>query len=84
MAEIYTKDSNGNLKSLGDADIKKAISCGICKININTELQTAWHDAVVKFVVDNKDVYDPRKVISSGKDAIYKMIESKINLFYNK
>ena len=33
---------------------------------------------------DNKDVYDPRKVISSGKDAIYKMIESKINLFYNK
>ena len=69
---------------IGDADIKKAISCGICKININTELQTAWHDAVVKFVVDNKDVYDPRKVISSGKDAIYKMIESKINLFYNK
>ena len=69
---------------IGEEDIKRAISCGICKININTELQTAWHDAVVKFIEENPNVYDPRKVISSGRDAIYAMIEYKVNLFYNK
>lgn len=69
---------------IGEGDIKKAISCGICKININTELQTAWHDAVVKFIEENPNVYDPRKIISAGKDAIYQMIEYKVNLFYNK
>ena len=67
-----------------EADIKKAISCGICKININTELQTAWHEAVVKFIEENPNAYDPRKVISSGREAVYKMIEYKVNLFYNK
>ena len=69
---------------IGEEDIKKAISCGICKININTELQTAWHDAVVEFINNNPTIYDPRKVIASGRDAIYDMIEYKINLFYNK
>ena len=69
---------------IGEADIKKAISCGICKININTELQTAWHDEVVEFINNNPTVYDPRKIIASGRDAIYDMIEYKINLFYNK
>ena len=69
---------------IGEEDIKKAISCGICKININTELQIVWHDAVVKFIEENPNTYDPRKVISSGKDAIYQMIEYKVNLFYNK
>ena len=69
---------------IGEEDIKKAISCGICKININTELQAVWHDAVVNFIKENPDIYDPRKVISAGCDAIYNMIEYKVNLFYNK
>lgn len=69
---------------IGEEDIKKAISCGICKININTELQVAWHEAVVDFINENPSCYDPRKVISAGRDAIYEMIEYKVNLFYNK
>lgn len=67
-----------------DADIKKAISCGISKININTELQIAWHEAVSKFVMENKNVYDPRKVIGSGQEAIKKAIKDKINMFFNR
>ncbi len=67
-----------------DADIKRAISCGISKININTELQIAWHNAVVEFVLNNKDVYDPRKVIGSGQDAMKKAISDKIKLFFNR
>ena len=67
-----------------DEDIKKAISCGISKININTELQIAWHDAVLNYVTNNKEVYDPRKVIGSGQAAMKKAINDKIKLFFNR
>lgn len=67
-----------------DKDIKKAIECGICKININTELQIAWHKGVLEFIKENPDVYDPRKVIGGGKPSMVKAIIDKINLFYNK
>ena len=67
-----------------DYDIKKAISCGISKININTELQIAWHEAVKKFVSENPHSYDPRKVIGSGKDAMKEAIQAKITMFNNK
>lgn len=65
-----------------DYDIKKAIECGINKININTELQIAWHDAILKFVKENEAVYDPRKVIGAGKDAMLKKIEEKNKMFF--
>jgi fructose-1,6-bisphosphate aldolase class II len=67
-----------------DYDIKKAISCGISKININTELQIAWHEAVKKFVSENPDSYDPRKVIGSGKESMKEAIKAKITMFNNK
>ncbi|MEG2283185.1 MAG: class II fructose-1,6-bisphosphate aldolase [Bacilli bacterium] len=64
--------------------IKQAISSGICKININTELQIAWHQAVVAFIKENPNQYDPRKVISSGELAIKQAVKDKIILFSNK
>jgi len=67
-----------------DYDIEKAISCGISKININTELQIAWHEAVKKFVLENPNAYDPRKVIGSGKDSMKASIKAKIEMFNNK
>ena len=62
-------------------DIKKAIACGISKININTELQVVWHDAVVEFIHDHEDVYDTRKVISSGEKAMKQKIKELIMIF---
>lgn len=67
-----------------DKDIKKAIECGICKININTELQIAWHKGVMEFIKNNENVYDPRKVIGAGKSSMIEAIENKVSLFYNK
>ena len=67
-----------------ESDIKKAISCGISKININTELQIAWHGAVVEFIKNNESTYDPRKVIGSGQEAMKKAILDKINMFFNR
>lgn len=67
-----------------DDMIKKAISCGINKLNINTELQIAWSDAVRLFLDNDKDVYDPRKVIKSGEEALKKCVIDKINLLGSK
>lgn len=64
--------------------IRQAIDCGISKININTELQIAWSNAVREFLDNDKQAYDPRKVIKSGEQAMKKVIEEKINLFSNK
>jgi len=50
-----------------DEQIKKAISLGICKINVNTDLQIAWSTAVRDFLNNNDDVYDPRKIIKAGE-----------------
>lgn len=65
---------------LGDETLIKAIKFGISKININSDLQDTWHKAVVKFINENSNVYDPRKVIMSGKNNMEKLIEEKINI----
>lgn len=66
-----------------DEKIKKAICCGINKININTELQIAWYHEVKKFIEKN-DSYDPRKVIGSGGDAIKEKVREKTEMFMNR
>ena len=60
--------------------LKKAILSGISKINLNSDIQKVWCDEVRKYLVENPSVYDPRKVISSGANAIRKFIEDKINI----
>ena len=62
-----------------DEKIKKAISCGISKININTELQIAWSNSVRKYLNENNE-YDPRKIIKSGEIDMKKVIRKKIIL----
>ena len=64
-----------------DELIKKAISCGITKININTELQIAWSKAARSFLNENEKVYDPRKIIKGGEVAMKEMIKEKVMLF---
>lgn len=61
--------------------IKEAIKNGVAKININTELQYVWSLEVKKFVKNNELVYDPRKIIGSGENAIKSKIEELINVF---
>ena len=63
-----------------DVQIKRAIECGITKLNINTDLQLVWTYDVRKFLNENADVYDPRKVIKSGEGAIKDKIREKIVL----
>ena len=64
-----------------DDMIKKAIECGIAKINVNTELQVAWSNAVREFVKNDQEAYDPRKIIGSGEKALKEKAHEKIVLF---
>ncbi len=64
-----------------DEKIKKAIECGINKINVNTELQVAWSKEVRKGLENNKEIYDPRKIIKLGENSLKEAVKNKIILF---
>lgn len=66
-----------------DDKIKKAIYCGISKININTELQTAWYQSVKDFIA-HTNIYDPRKIIGSGEQSIKQKVKEKTVMFMNR
>ena len=65
--------------------IKKAISLGVAKINVNTECQLSFADATRKYVEAGKDLegkgFDPRKLLAPGCEAIKETVREKINLF---
>lgn len=65
--------------------IKKAISLGVAKINVNTECQLAFQEATRKYIEAGKDLtgkgFDPRKLLAPGTDAIKATVKAKIELF---
>ena len=68
-----------------DDMIKKAISLGVAKINVNTECQLVFADATRKYVEAGKDLegkgFDPRKLLAPGFDAIKAKVKEKMELF---
>lgn len=66
---------------LDDNKIKTAIFCGVAKININTDLQLAWSNAVRDYLKADNEVFDPRKIIGSGESVIKSVIHEKNTLF---
>ncbi len=69
---------------LDENKIKTAIFCGVCKININTDLQITWSKAVRNFLEYDKDVYDSRIIIASGEKELKNLVHEKNNLFGSK
>ena len=65
--------------------IKKAISLGVSKINVNTECQLSFADATRKYIEAGKDLqgkgFDPRKLLAPGAEAIKATVREKIELF---
>ena len=64
-----------------EADIKKSISLGTSKINVNTENQIAFTAKVREVLAADSKVYDPRKFIGPGRDAIKATVIGKIREF---
>ncbi|MBQ7131944.1 MAG: class II fructose-1,6-bisphosphate aldolase [Oscillospiraceae bacterium] len=65
--------------------IKKAISLGVAKINVNTECQLAFAAATREYVEAGKDLqgkgFDPRKLLAPGFEAIKATVKEKMELF---
>ena len=65
--------------------IKKAISLGVAKINVNTECQLAFQEATRAYIEAGKDLqgkgFDPRKLLAPGFDAICATVKEKMELF---
>ncbi|MCR5368908.1 class II fructose-1,6-bisphosphate aldolase [Eubacterium sp.] len=68
-----------------DEQIKKAISMGVAKVNVNTELQLVFADATRKYIEAGKDLegkgYDPRKLLAPGAAAIREEVKDRVSVF---
>ena len=90
LAEISEKVGNMPLVLHGGTGIpaemiRKAISLGVAKINVNTECQLAFAAAVRGYIEAGKDLsgkgFDPRKLLAPGVDAIKETVKEKMTLF---
>ena len=68
-----------------DDMIKKAITLGVSKINVNTECQLVFQEATRKYIEEGKDLqgkgFDPRKLLAPGAQAICDKVKEKMELF---
>jgi len=68
-------------KGIPDEHIKHAISLGIAKINIDTDLRLAFVGSVREVLVTSPKVYDPRKILGPAKENMKKVVQEKMRLF---
>lgn len=68
-------------KGIPDDHIRKAISFGITKINIDTDLRLAFTSAIREFLAEHPKEFDPRKILSPAKEAMKQIIKGKMRLF---
>jgi fructose-bisphosphate aldolase class II len=68
-------------KGIPEEHIKKAISMGIAKINIDTDLRLAFTATVREVLANSPKEFDPRKILGPAKEAMKEIAKSKMRLF---
>jgi len=68
-------------KGIPEEHIKKAISLGIAKINIDTDLRLAFTATVREVLTNSPKEFDPRKILGPAKDAMKEVVKGKMRLF---
>jgi len=68
-------------KGIPENHIKQAISLGIAKINIDTDLRLAFTAAVREVLADSPKEFDPRKILGPAKEAMKEVVKGKMRLF---
>ncbi|NMB35503.1 MAG: class II fructose-1,6-bisphosphate aldolase [Firmicutes bacterium] len=76
-ASIVLHGSSG----VPDEAVRQAVSLGVTKMNIDTEIRQAFVRAVVAYMQADPDNIDPRKMLAPGKEAAKKVIKEKMRLF---
>ncbi len=62
-------------------DVRKAISLGICKINIDTDLRVAFREKLEEVLIAKRGEIDPRKFLGPAKEAVRSVVMEKIKAF---
>lgn len=68
-------------KGVPEEAIKEAVKRGIAKINIDTDLRLAFTGGVRRVLTESPEVFDPRKIVGSGREAIRDVVKRKMRLF---
>jgi len=71
----------GGAKGIPEEHIKKAISLGIAKINIDTDLRLAFTATVREVLSNSPKEFDPRKILGPAKEAMKEVVKGKMRLF---
>jgi fructose-bisphosphate aldolase class II len=71
----------GGAKGIPEDHIQKAISMGIAKINIDTDLRLAFTATVRETLANSPKEFDPRKILGPAKDAMKQVVKAKMRLF---
>jgi fructose-bisphosphate aldolase class II len=84
--DILKKDLNipivlHGASGIGEGDIKKAISLGVNKINIDTDLRIAFTDSVRAALTSNPQEFDLRKFLGPAREAVVEVVATKMRLF---
>ena len=58
--------------------LRECIARGITKVNIATELRCAWSDTVRKYMIENPNVFDPKKASKLAREAVIDVVKEKI------
>ncbi|WHE08598.1 class II fructose-1,6-bisphosphate aldolase [Thermoanaerobacterium thermosaccharolyticum] len=64
-----------------EADIRKAVSLGVNKINIDTDLRQAFAARIRELLKEDGEVYDPRKILGPCKEAMKEVVKNKMRMF---
>lgn len=64
-----------------DSEIIKAVNNGINKVNIDTDLRIGFNIGIKEYMDKNKTEIDSRKILSSGREEVYRIVKEKIKLF---
>jgi len=71
----------GGAKGIPEEHIQKAISMGIAKINIDTDLRLAFTATVREVLANSPKEFDPRKILGPAKEAMKQVVKGKMRLF---
>lgn len=65
-------------------DVRKAVTMGINKVNVNTAFQQAFTAKIRELFANDSELYDPRKYCGPGRDAIKAKVKQKIDILGSK
>ena len=68
-------------KGVPDEAYRKAVQCGINKINIDTDLRLAFAASIRQVMIEKPEVFDPRKILAPAREAVREVVKQKMKVF---